>query len=440
MLVQIPKNICKKGSTSVPILDKINSVIGIIFFACYFYQIVYLFIAYLTKDKEPPKTEKLAKIAVLIAARNEERVVGNLVDTLLMQDYKKDAYRVFLVADNCTDNTAAVAKEHGATVYERRNCKERGKGYALDFLIKNIWQDFGHGEFDGFLVFDADNLAEPDFLTEINKTFALGYDVVSSYRNSKNYAQSWLAAGQGMWFIRDARILNKARMKIGSCTFVSGTGFLFSRALCEKNGGWPFHTLTEDGEFTSANAVGRVKTGYCGTAEFYDEQPVTLSESWKQRLRWCKGGLQIFRLYLGKLLLGIFKRGGLACFDIAMCLAPAYLISVVAVLVNLVGFALMPFFGTYAGFFVSLSKIAIGVFGAYAMLFIFSLAATVSEWKKLHAGAFKKILYTFTFPLFIFSFIPIALAALFKRVEWTAIAHNDTATLSDLHGGKDKND
>ena len=166
---------------------------------------------------------------------------------------------------------------------------------------------------------------------------------------------------------------------------------------------------------------------------------MTFSQSWKQRLRWCKGGLQIFKLYLGKLLLGIFKRGGLACFDISMCLAPAYLLSVLAVLVNAVGFALMPFFGTYEGFLTSLVKISVGVLGAYAMLFIFSLAATVSEWKKLHASAFKKILYMFTFPLFIFSFIPIAFIALFKRVEWTAIVHNGTTTLSDMHGGEDKN-
>ena len=233
-------------------------------------------------------------------------------------------------------------------------------------------------------------------------------------------------------------ILNKARMKIGSCTFVSGTGFLFSKALCKKYGGWPFHTLTEDGEFTSANAVNGVKTAYCGTAMFYDEQPINFRQSLRQRLRWCRGGLQIFRLYLGKLVLGVFRGGGISCFDISMCLAPAYLLSVFAVLVNAIGFALMPFLGTYPGFLTSLRGVLAGVLGAYLMLFVFALAATASEWRKIRASTFKKILYIFTFPIFIFSFVPIAFLALFRRVEWGATEHGDATTLDELHGGERK--
>ena len=422
----------------MPILDIINTVIGVVFTLCYFYQLVYLVIAYVTKNKKPPETDERRKIAVLVAARNEENVIGGLLGTLTAQDYPKEYYEIFVVADNCTDATADTARKFGATVYERQSDTERGKGYALDFLLKSIARERGEDAFDGYLVFDADNLVEPNFISEMNKTFARGYDVVSSYRNSKNYGKSWLSAGQGMWFIRDSRIMNRARLKIGSCTFVSGTGFLFSASLCKHYGGWPFHTLTEDGEFTSANAVGRVRTAYCETAEFYDEQPVGFIQSWKQRLRWCKGGLQIFKIYLGKLMRGIFTGGGIACFDIAMSLAPAYLLSVLAVLVNIVGFSLMPFFGTYEGFIVSLTKICIGVGTAYLMLFVFSLAATISEWRKIHASPFKKILYMFTFPLFIFSFIPIAFIALFKRVEWAPIAHDGTATLSDMHEGEDE--
>ena len=94
----------------------------------------------------------------------------------------------------------------------------------------------------------------------------------------------------------------------------------------------------------------------------------------------------------------------------------------------------MPFFGTYDGFIASLTRVCIGVGMAYLMLFVFSLAATVSEWRKIHATAPKKILYMFTFPLFIFSFIPIAFIALFKRVEWTPIIHDGASTLSDVRG------
>ena len=423
----------------MPVLDKINLCIGVVFTLCYFYQIVYLFIAYLGRKPRCASEEK-KRIAVLIAARNEEAVIGNLIQNLKDQDYSRDMYEIFLVADNCTDKTAAVAKEAGAVVYERQSNTERGKGYALDFLLKKIDSDYGDDAFDGFLVFDADNLVESDFISKINATFACGYDVVSSYRNSKNYGAGWRAAGQGMWFLRDARVLNTARMKIGGCTFVSGTGFIFSNGLKKRYGGWPFHTLTEDGEFTACNAVSRVKCAYCPDAEFYDEQPVGFVQSWKQRLRWCKGGLQIFKIYLGKLLRGIFTGGGISCFDISMSLAPAYLLSVIAVLVNVTGFALMPFFATRDSFLVTLTNVATGVLTAYMMLFIFSLAVTISEWKKIRASAPKKLLYMFTFPLFIFSFIPVAFIALFKKVEWSPIAHDGSTTLSDIHNGDKKSE
>ena len=166
------------------VLDIINMVIGAVFMLCYLYQIIYLFIAYL--KREPKRTsEEKKRIAVLVAARNEANVIGNLLTTLKKQDYPEDMYEIFLVADNCTDNTAEVARGFGAVVYERQNDTERGKGYALHYLLECIARDRGEDYFDGFLVFDADNLVEPDFISEINRTFADGYDVVSSYRNSK---------------------------------------------------------------------------------------------------------------------------------------------------------------------------------------------------------------------------------------------------------------
>ena len=403
------------------VLRIINLCIGAIFLLCYLYQIIYLFIAYIGGIKRHPDASP-KKYAVLIAARNESGVIKNLLDSLNAQDYPKEFYKVFVVADNCTDNTAEVARECGAIVYERSNQTEKGKGYALDYLIKSIERDYADDLPDAYIVFDADNVAVKSYITEMNKTFSAGYEVVTSYRNASNYGAGWRAAGQGMYFIRDARVLNLARMRIKGSTFVSGTGFLFSQRLCEEYGGWPFHTLTEDGEFTMHNAVRGVKGGYCHDAVFYDEQAVDLKTSWYQRLRWCKGGLQIFRKYLPQLMRGIFSHRILSCFDMMMCLTPAYVLSISAVVINAIASVILVLLGVPA------LEIAVAVgqmiLGAYASLFLFSLFITISDWKRIRASGFKKILYMFTFPLFIFSFIIPAFVALFKRVEWKPVRHS----------------
>ncbi|MBQ8584368.1 MAG: glycosyltransferase family 2 protein [Clostridia bacterium] len=405
------------------VLNIINICLSAVFLLCYFYQFIYLVIAYVGGIKKYPDAPP-SKLAVIIAARNEEGVIANLIGSLMEQDYPREFFDVFVVADNCTDSTAAVAREAGAIVYERQNQLERGKGYAVDFLLKSIQRDRGEDAYDAFIVFDADNVAEKNYLTEMNKAFAAGYEVVSSYRNASNYGRGWRAAGQGMYFLRDARVLNLARVRIGGNTFIAGTGFLFSNEICKRYGGWPFHTLTEDGEFTLHNAVNDAKSGYCNSAMFYDEQAVDRKTSWNQKLRWCKGGLQIFRKYFTSLVKGLFsgKIGKfLACFDMMMCLAPAYIISLTAVAINIVACTVLLILGTHP--LTVLLAVLPMIGGAYMSLFVFGLVVTISDWKKIRASSAKKILYIFTFPLFIFSFIPAAFVALFKKVEWKQIKH-----------------
>ena len=401
-------------------LYMINITLGVIFALCYFYQFIFLFIAYFGKAKKLPDAPP-ARLGILIAARNEERVIHSLLSSLKAQDYPENFYTVFVVADNCTDDTAKIAKNLGATVYERQSDTGRGKGYALDFLIKSIWRDFGADYFDAFVVFDADNTLEPDFLTEINKTFAKGYDVVTSYRAASNYGESWRAAGQGMYFIRESRIMNPARMRICSTTFVTGTGFLFSREICKRYGGWPFHSLTEDGEFSMHNAVYGAKCAHSDSAIFYDEQATDMRDSWYQRLRWCKGGLQIFKKYMPSLARGIFSRRFFSSFDMLMCLAPAYILTLLAIGVNFFAFIVLALLGENP--LAMLSVLFPMAVSAYILILFFSIPLTLSEWKHLRATPIRKILYAFTFPLFLFTFIPAALVAIFKKVEWKPVSH-----------------
>ena len=413
----------------IEIIRIINFTLAALFVICYAYQFVYLAIPFLKKDK-PHRPAVLHRYAVLISARNEQNVIGHLLDSINAQDYPKNLVTVFVVADNCTDNTARVAREHGAVVYERFNHVKVGKGYALNELLGHIERDYGR-VFDAFMVFDADNLLEPNYITEMNRTFSDGYEIITSYRNSKNYADNWVSSGYALWFLREAAFLNHSRHLLKTSCAVSGTGFLFSRRILEQRGGWNFYLLTEDIEFTIANVIAGERIGYCKDAVFYDEQPTTFRQSCRQRMRWARGYMQVFGAYGLKLLAGIPKRNGFACFDMAMAIMPAIVLTVVGIATNAAAAVL----GFLAGqnVLIALWSATQFLVNSYLLMLFVGAVTTASEWKNIRATTAQKILYTFTFPLFMLTYIPISFAALFKRVEWKPIEHSVSVSLADMN-------
>ena len=402
------------------VINIINLGLGVAFLLCYFFQLMYMVIPFVKKLPEHKET-KLHKYAFLIAARNEAAVIETLIDSIRGQDYPSELFEIFVVADNCTDNTAELARGKGVTVYERENKVERGKGYALNYLLHKLDEDYGEDAFDAFVVFDADNVLAPNYLTEANKTFSDGYEVVTTYRNARNYGDSWVAAGSGLWFIRESKYLNGSRMRIGACPQVSGTGFVFANSIKKENGGWPFHTLTEDYEFTCHSVSKGKKFGYCEKARFYDEQVTEFMPAMKQKLRWTKGGIQGFVKYWRTLFKGLFSKNFVASYDMMMSIAPAFLLSLLACIVNVVAAVVAICLG--AGWIETLLSLGKLVLGAYVLLLTQSILCTATEWKHLQASSFKKVLYIFTFPFFLFTFIPCIFIALIRPVEWVETPH-----------------
>lgn len=399
------------------ILNTVNDVIAVIFTVCYAYQFFYLAAALLKKEKTPPEASRLYNYAVLICARNEEKVIGDLLDSLKKQSYPQELLHVFVMADNCTDRTAEIAASRGACVYCRSSRTEVGKGYALRALLQNIQQ---HGIFDGYFVFDADNILSGDYVEQMNRTFSAGHEIVTSYRNSKNYGSNWISAGYALWFLRESRYLNGARFALGTSCAVSGTGFLFSRKVLDETGLWPFHLLTEDLEFTIDRVTAGQKIAYCPDAELFDEQPTGFRQSWRQRMRWTQGYLQVLAKYGGNLLKGVFH-GSFSCYDMAMSIMPAFILSAVSLLCNLVlGIAGLCSGESLRNFTAALLMLPLG---SYGMLFLIGAVTTLSEWKHIRTSPGRKILYALTFPLFMFTYIPIAISSVFCKAEWKPIDH-----------------
>jgi cellulose synthase/poly-beta-1,6-N-acetylglucosamine synthase-like glycosyltransferase len=404
----------------------------------YFYQVIYVAVAFYFKWKkrEEVRPEKLHRFAVIIAARNEAAVIGELIKSVKKQNYPSELLDIFVVADNCTDNTAKVAKDAGALVFERKNKKLVGKGYALNFIFKIIEQKYAFKNYEGYFVFDADNLLDENYVYEMNKLFDKGYRVLTSYRNSKNYDSNWISAGYSLWFLREAEYLNNPRMCLSTSCAISGTGFLVSQEIIREAGGWHYHLLTEDIEFSVDHVIRGEVIGYCKNAILYDEQPCSFEQSWHQRLRWSKGFYQVFGKYGGELFKSMFKkeRNKFSSYDMLMTILPSVFFSILGIFINswVLFAAILNTRPMTRVIDVSSAAILWSFGNFYLVMFVLGLITTITEWKKISCRPAKKILYTFTFPVFIFTYIPIAIVALFKKVEWKPITHGIVKTLEQV--------
>ena len=407
-----------------------NTAIAVLLTLLYLYQLGYLLIGIVQKKMASRRAEpaRQHRYAAIISARNEANVIGGLIKSLKDQNYPEELLDIYVIADNCTDNTAQVAADAGAIVYRRFNRLQVGKGYALNYLFGLLTEE-GKNNYDGYFVFDADNYVDPNFVKEMNAVFDTGkYAALTSYRNSKNFGANWISAGYGLWFLREARFLNAPRMAVGASCAISGTGFLVSGDLIRENGGWPFHLLTEDIEFSVNCALQGKVIGYCENAVIYDEQPVTFKQSWDQRLRWSKGFYQIDYHYGLSLLKGVFSGGrkGFSCYDMFMTVAPGMFLTLAAILINLImltACATLPTAEAQIVIEECLGFIGRTILAFYLGLLMYGAVTTITEWRAIQIPAAKKFLYLFTFPIFMFTYVPISAVALVKKVEWKPIYH-----------------
>ncbi len=295
-----------------------TQIIQVVIFTagCYFFGISIF--GWIKKREDPlNKYPPSKKFALIIAAHNEELVIAHIIDSLSKQNYPKNLYDIYVVADNCSDRTAEIARKNGALVFERFNKDERGKGFALEWMFNKIFSI--EKKYDAISVFDADNLVSANYLLEMNKQLCKGHKVVQGYIDSKNPMDSWITCSYSIAFWLSNRIFQLPRYYLGLSCGLCGTGFCIDLETLKKVG-WGATCLTEDLEFTMKLVLNNMKVAWAHNAIVYDEKPLTLKQSWNQRRRWMQGHADCASRFLGPLFRKAIKEGDLKALDCAIYL------------------------------------------------------------------------------------------------------------------------
>ncbi len=405
----------------------IMGVLGVLLF----YRTIYTIMGFFMKPKTYKTAPQDKKYGLIIAARNEELVIGNLIDSLNKQTYNKDLIKIFVVADNCTDNTKGVSEAHGAIVYERFNTELVSKGYALQHLFKKIDEDYGVMSMDAYIVFDADNLVDSKFVEKMNDAFQCGYDCLTSFRNVKNFDTNIVSSGYGIHWYRSNMTSHIPRSILNISTNISGTGFLFKNDIVEN--GWNYTEITEDIEFTTINVAKGKKIGFCNEAIIYDEQPIDFKTAYKQRKRWARGILDNFKKSSFECVKSFFKTWKFDCYDIFFESFPYGLLTFIIAMALQIAYIVNGLLGHGYDYHVFLEYILTTLGTLYISSFFIGALAVFKHRKVIKCRPIKLIWYLIMWPWFDAMSLPYNLVVLFKKVKWVPIKHTDSRTIEDIN-------
>lgn len=375
------------------------------------------------KEKKLVKN-KNHKFMAIIPAHNEETVIENLVESLKNQDYDKDLYDIYVIADNCTDNTAKIAKDAGAIVYKRFDEANKTKGHALNWFLKQKIEE--NADYDAFLVFDADNIVDKNFIKVMNRKLCQGEEVVQGYKDIKNPADSWVSAGYAFFYWTMHRFYHLARYNVGLSPLLNGTGFMVKFDLI-KDTGWDTVTLTEDIEFSLKQIIKGKRLGWATDAIVYDEQPEKFKASWKQRSRWTVGHIQCTKVYTKDLAKAVKANKTIMNFDGLLYIIGSIPMFVVSMILLLSNFAIY-LFDSMSTFelIVNILKYVVPTFFAPILTALFTMYLD----KKPIRPMLKWAMY---YPLFMGSWILINIKCLFKQdTTWEKIDHVRSVKIKEI--------
>lgn len=413
-------------------IDSVNrffSVLLIIFHLFYIHYVFFALVGVFT-CKSFPHSEHKNRFGLIIPARNEEAVIATIIGSIRKSDYPQELLEIFVVAHNCSDNTAAIARSSGAHVYEYNNPEEKTMGYAIRYLFKCIEEDFGSNSFDGFFIFNADNSFDEEYFDRMNDAFEY-YDqkkIISSFRQASNFNENIMTLLYGAYFATSCYLACRGRTVLNISNRIFGCGYLFNSDLIKD--GWKYVLITEDLELSAVEYLKGTEIRYCDDAVFYDEQPTSIKIMWRQRLRWARGIFLVSGQNFFKLVKAVFEPGRknrYAIYDMATFNSRSCLIVIIVNLIKFLFMSFSPLFGESLSlaFQTAMHDFIISIVFFYTLSMMAYLLVMFCGRKRFGSvSSVKAAAGLFLFPIFLLSQFILDIQAMFsKNLQWKPIPH-----------------
>lgn len=302
------------------------------------YQLFLSVVALFAKKKTGFNSEVNYKFAIVVPAHNEEKIISKTIYSLSGLIYSRKNYDVFVVADNCTDQTAQIASEMGATVLERTNPTQKGKGYALRWAFDKILE---HEEkYDAIIVVDADSLISGNFLDVMSDYLFRGSRVIQSSDLVLPEPGNWSVEATRIGFILYNYVKPLGRKVLGLSMGLRGNGMCFSVDVL-KEIPWQAWSLTEDVEYGLVLLLNGVRIDFAPEAAVYAQMPIEASNAETQRSRWEIGRYQIIKSYAPKFIYKAFSDRSRAHIDVFIELITPPFVNMMLLVTMLTGIGLL---------------------------------------------------------------------------------------------------
>jgi cellulose synthase/poly-beta-1,6-N-acetylglucosamine synthase-like glycosyltransferase len=271
------------------------------------------------------------RIAFVVPAHDEELTIERTLRSLFGVDYPREHFDVIVIADNCMDRTAEIARRAGAIVHERRDDSLRGKGYALRWCFDRLLS--GKIEYKAVVVVDADSVVSSNFLGVMNFYLEKGARAVQSSDMVEPQPGAWSAEVTRVGFTLYNYVRPLGRRVVGCSAGLRGNGMcITSDTLREVP--WQAYSLNEDLEYGLVLLLRGISVVFAPEATVHATMPMNADNAETQRARWETGRFPLIRNYAGPLVKAAIRQGSFRAFD-------AFIDLVTPPLVNLVGFVTM---------------------------------------------------------------------------------------------------
>lgn len=393
-------------------LEIINIIIMLLLVVYGLYFVITALFLFKKRKKDSIVSDKYSHFTILIPARNEEEVIKDAIQSFKRQKYPKDNYEIIVVINNTTDNTLGVCNAEGVRciLCER---KIKNKGDALKEAFDRLKKE----KTDAYIIMDADNVVNDEFLGEMNKSLNEGTLVAKSSMDIKAKENTWVSSSYAIYFFIQSILYSIPRNNIGASCAINGTGIMIKKEVIDKYG-FNVRTITEDLEFMTLCALNNIKIKFVEGAICYAEHPSDFKVSMIQRRRWTKGIYEGFIIYFNSIIKNMIKRPNIELLDSLLIYStPLILIlSLISIFINLF-IVPLPIYLIITSFSLLVSYISIS---------LCALFVCVKSKKKIKDFLTGIIM----FPIFLLSWQYLNIIILFKKeVVWDEIKHIETQNI-----------